>query len=92
MATLTLDTISPRPSLLDRLLDERRPQPQPQSRPASPAVAADRSLDDLVTTTWNEVASADAACLVCGGTLTPRYGAGPKPVAARCGDCGSELG
>jgi hypothetical protein len=121
VATLTLETISPRPSLLDRLLDERREQsggapggpgtrraptapPAPAARPTahapagpapetpSPPAAPEGSLDELVTSVWAALGTAEAACLVCGTPLTPRYGSGAKPVAARCGGCGSELG
>ena len=102
-------TLRARPSLLDRLLDERRRETGPvderhndqrdqreQPAPADPAprvpAAGDRSLDDLVSATWHAVTSSEAAaCVVCGGELAPRYGAGPRPVAARCRSCGTEL-
>ena len=105
---------SPRPSLLDRLIEERRrgactdaprrtpreAAPPPADRapttidasPAAPPAAGERSLDDLVTATWSSLATAEpASCFVCGGDLLPRFGAGARPVGARCADCGSEL-
>jgi hypothetical protein len=107
MTTLTLDiSPEPRPSLLDRIIDERRrgdcTTPPRRSRESVPAreparVAGDgeRSLDELVSTTWIALTAADAAaaaaCFVCGGDLAARYGAGARPVGGRCRDCGSEL-
>jgi hypothetical protein len=108
---------SPRPSLLDRLIEERRggecadpprrtpresalsgPSPAAhapstiEASPAAPVTAGERSLDDLVTATWSSLATAEpASCFVCGGDLLPRFGAGARPVGARCTDCGSEL-
>ena len=60
--------------------------------PASPRAEGARSLDDLVTSTWESLATADvASCFVCGGDLLPRFGAGARPVGGRCRDCGTEL-
>ena len=100
-------TSSPRPSLLDRLIEERRRGDCAEPRrarvaatvPAAvpvPDVSAptegERSLDDLVSTTWDALATTEtAACFVCGGDLLPRFGAGARPVGGRCTDCGSEL-
>jgi hypothetical protein len=50
------------------------------------------TLNDVIVGAWEGLAAnRPAPCPVCHGTLTPRYGAGPAPVAATCGDCGSEL-
>jgi hypothetical protein len=50
------------------------------------------TLDELIAGVWEElVAQRAAACPVCGGELTARYGAGSAPVGGRCRDCGSEL-
>ena len=85
MTTLTLDhplEASPRPSLLDRLIEERN----------APRTRRERSLDERVSTTWTALSAGESpACLVCGAATEPRYGAGPRPVASRCTDCGSEL-
>ena len=68
--------------------------------PERPAMAGPReegeprgpTLDDLLVEVWEGLAAdRSARCPVCQGTLEPRYGAGPAPVAARCRDCGSEL-
>ena len=97
MATLTqptlLDLDAPRPSLLDRLTEERAAAGATTAAPVAPAAPAEGpTLEDLVTGAWSALhADVPAACLVCGTTLTPRYGAGARPLAARCGGCGSEL-
>ncbi len=63
-------------------------------RPVPPFADAfeGRTLEDLLAVTWEQIrADSPAACPVCGGSLTPRYGAGPQPVAGRCEECGSRL-
>ena len=100
-----------RPSLLDRLIEERRrgdcadprrpPRPAAPSEevavpaapsPRAPVAAGERSLDELVASTWESLTTAEtASCLLCGGDLLPRFGAGARPVGGRCGDCGTEL-
>jgi hypothetical protein len=51
------------------------------------------TLDRLVVSSWERLAShADAACLLCGGTMEPRYGAHAAPIGGRCRDCGTTLG
>lgn len=60
--------------------------------PAPPLAAGERSLADLVSSTWEALATAEtASCFVCGGDLLPRFGAGARSVGGRCSDCGSEL-
>jgi hypothetical protein len=50
------------------------------------------TLDDMLVGAWEDLRSGrSAACPVCGGALAPRFAAGPRPVAGRCGDCGSQL-
>jgi hypothetical protein len=99
MATLTRHRPPPQRSLLDARGDEAR---RPSRRPAAPRVTreaqplasrpARATLDDLVAGTWQALQVTHAAgCLVCGSELTPRFGSGPHPVAARCRSCGSEL-
>lgn len=124
-ATGSAERAAPRPSLLDRLIEERRrgdcaeprrarppaedvrppaaavavPAAEPEAGPATvvtaprPALAdGERSLDDLVSATWESLTVAEhAACFICGGDLLPRFGAGARPVGGRCRDCGSEL-
>jgi hypothetical protein len=60
---------------------------------AVPAVDdSGRTLDDLLSETWDELhAAATAACLVCGHALVPRWSAGAGVVGGRCGNCGSEV-
>jgi hypothetical protein len=51
------------------------------------------TLDRLVVSSWERLSShADAACLLCGGTMEPRYGAHAAPIGGRCRDCGTTLG
>ncbi len=51
------------------------------------------TLEDIVAPVWAAVAAGrSASCPVCGGAMTPRYGAsGSRPLGGRCGDCGSAL-
>jgi hypothetical protein len=50
------------------------------------------TLDEIIVDAWEGLASGrPAPCPVCGGGLTPRFGAGSGPVGGRCRDCGSEL-
>jgi hypothetical protein len=51
-----------------------------------------RTLDDLVTATWQQLVTArTATCLVCGGEVRPRWSAGPHPVGGVCRTCGTEI-
>jgi hypothetical protein len=51
------------------------------------------TLDEVIVGAWEGLAAHHPArCPICSGTMTPRYGSGPGPVAGRCGDCGSTLG
>jgi hypothetical protein len=64
-------------------------------RPADQVVTAGsgETLDRLVVSSWERLSShADAACLLCGGTMEPRYGAHAAPIGGRCRDCGTTLG
>ena len=103
MATLTADR---RRYVQRRLLDpveeprvSRAPHPlstppaRPQADEIRPKAEKPRpTLDDLVVGTWDTLlVSHTATCLLCGGTLTPRWSAGPRPVGGRCTDCGSTL-
>jgi hypothetical protein len=51
------------------------------------------TLDGSVTGAWEGLTGErrEVACLVCGGTMAPCYGAGTAPVGGRCRDCGSTL-
>ena len=94
MATLALDPA--RPTLLD-LLEEPAPAapvvPAAAPEPPEPTFAGERTLEDLVLGAWEELAVARAAsCPLCAGPLTPRFGAGARPVGGHCGGCGSEVG
>lgn len=61
---------------LDRSLDGSRP-----------------TLDDVLLGAWEGLTSerSEVSCLVCGGTMSPRWGATSAPVGGRCGDCHSTL-
>ncbi len=96
MATLALDT--DQRSLLD-LLEEPGSAAEavaPAVAPApvlpDPTLAGERTLEDLVLGAWEELAVAHAAsCPLCAGPLVPRFGAGARPVGARCAACSSEV-
>ena len=63
-------------------------------RVAEPPMAAGHgeTLDRLVVSSWERLVShADAPCLLCGGTMEPRYGAHAASIGGRCGDCGTTL-
>ncbi|HWT23803.1 MAG TPA: hypothetical protein VN213_09885 [Solirubrobacteraceae bacterium] len=63
----------------------------PVAAPAAPA--SRRTLDDLVSETWEGLlAAAPASCPVCDGDMAPRWSAGAGVVGGRCENCGSELG
>jgi hypothetical protein len=56
------------------------------------APGAGSSLEDVVVRAWSGVRLGRAVpCLVCGGELVPRLGAGAAPVGGRCTSCRSEL-
>ena len=100
-----LDALEPEPAAPARLLrvaappvdrdEPARPEPANPAgapQPAESAAAAHRTFEDVVVAAWEGLTSAHAAeCLVCGGDVRPRYGAGPKPVAGTCRDCGTEI-
>ena len=66
--------------------------PPPVQRSLLEARPARSTLDDLLASTWGALRITHAAsCVVCGGELAPRFGAGPHPVAARCRSCGTQL-
>jgi tRNA(Ile2) C34 agmatinyltransferase TiaS len=50
------------------------------------------TLDVAIASVWARVMSArDVSCPWCGGTMQPRYSAGPLPVGARCQECKASL-
>ena len=51
------------------------------------------TLDDMLVGAWEDLRATQAAeCLVCGGTMLSRRGAGPVAGATgSCEDCGSVL-
>jgi hypothetical protein len=89
MTTMTLLDAIERPSILGPDPPDRGDQ---GDRWPEPAMGGAPTLDDVLTAAWDALsAGAPAACLMCGGALEARYGAGHRPVAARCRQCGSEL-
>lgn len=84
------------PALLDR------PRTLFEEQPAGCALAPDNAagmggqatLEDAISGVWEGLAAHRAVvCVVCGGRMSPRYGAsGYTPVGGRCADCGSTLG
>ena len=64
-----------------------------RSAPVAAAAGRERTLEDLLASTWGGLRlTGSAACPLCGGELTARYGAGAGPVGGRCRSCGTELG
>ena len=60
--------------------------------PLVDALRSEPSVEDVVGRAWESLASGrPAACPVCAGAMTPRYGAGATAVGGRCGECGSQL-
>ena len=60
--------------------------------PVSTAAGSGETLDRLVVSSWERlVRHADAPCLLCGGTMEPRYGAHAASIGGRCRDCGTTL-
>jgi len=54
--------------------------------------ASGPTLEDVVAEAWSAVTAGETSvCLVCGGTMAPRYGAGAAAVGGRCTRCGAEL-
>ena len=50
------------------------------------------TLEDVLSGAWEDlIAHRTAACPICDGAVTPRYGSGPSPVGGRCADCGTQL-
>jgi hypothetical protein len=89
MTTMTLLDAIERPSILGPDPPDREDH---GGRPPAPALGGAPTLDDVLTAAWDALsAGAPTSCLVCGGALEARHGAGHRPVAARCGGCGSEL-
>jgi len=67
------------------LWGEGEPEREPE-----PVVA--RTLADAVDASWSALeAGFTAECLLCGGTVHPRWSAGAGVVGGRCGGCGTEL-
>ena len=52
------------------------------------------TLEDVLSAAWEGLAAdRTVGCPVCGGEMSPRYGAsGMAPVGGRCGSCQSALG
>jgi hypothetical protein len=52
------------------------------------------TLEGIIARAWEGLAAhRGVGCPVCGGRMSPRYGAsGAAPVGGRCVDCGSTLG
>jgi hypothetical protein len=83
--TVRVDAAPPEPAV--RVDTAHRPEGQRVT------AGSGETLDRLVVSSWERLSShADAACLLCGGTMEPRYGAHAAPIGGRCRDCGTTLG
>lgn len=55
-------------------------------------VGGEPTLDELLSGAWEGLAAhQQVACPVCGGQMTPVYGAHARPVGGRCGGCEAQL-
>jgi hypothetical protein len=78
MSTLALD----RP-------DARRGEPAPS---LFDDVGGEPTLDELLSGAWEGlVAHQQVACPMCGGDMTPDYGAHARPIGGSCAGCGTKL-
>ena len=72
-----------------------RPQAR-SARAAAPARTGDGgpTLEGVIVRAWEGLAAhRGVGCPICGGHMTPRYGAaGMSPVGGRCTSCGTTLG
>ena len=58
----------------------------------APAGAPHRTLDDLLSETWEGLlAAGPVQCPVCPGSMVPRWSAGAGVVGGRCDKCDGEL-
>jgi hypothetical protein len=56
------------------------------------ALGGEPTLDDLLVGAWEGLtAHKSVACLVCGESMGPEYGAHALPIGGKCGGCGTRL-
>ena len=83
------------PALLDRPT-ARTTVPAARVAPARSGNASSGgpTLEGVIVRAWEGLAAhRGVGCPLCGGHMTPRYGAsGLAPVGGRCTDCGTTLG
>jgi hypothetical protein len=93
MALLLLDSGARSRVAADDAGEGTLPRRGPFPRARAAADERSRTLDDLLSGTWESLAAAasSTACPVCAGDLQPRWSAGAGVVGGRCRDCGSEL-
>jgi len=90
VSTLALFDAIDRPSILG-------PDPGGRDTPSrtepSLAVGGRSTLDDVITSAWEDLAAHRTTdCPLCGGVLQPRYAAaGAAPLGGRCTSCGTTL-
>jgi hypothetical protein len=59
---------------------------------ALPSLGGEPTLDELLTGVWEGLAAhRPVACPLCGGDMTPEYGAHARPIGGRCASCQSTL-
>jgi hypothetical protein len=55
-------------------------------------VGGEPTLDEVLSGAWEGLAAHQhVACPVCGGDMTPEYGAHARPIGGRCGSCQTHL-
>ena len=76
-------------------LDRPRVPGRETGEPAQPLfgdVGGEPTLDEVMSGAWGGLAAHQhVACPVCGGDMTPEYGAHARPIGGRCGSCQTQL-
>jgi len=79
------------------VIEDARPEtlplwPADEPDPGSATGTATPSLEEAFASRWSALVSGFTAdCLLCGGTVHPRWSAGAGVVGGRCGSCGTEV-
>jgi hypothetical protein len=75
---------------------DRPPVPRRETGEPAPSlfddVGGEPTLDEVLSGAWEGLAAHQhVACPVCGGDMTPEYGAHARPIGGRCGSCQTQL-
>jgi hypothetical protein len=73
--------------------EARRPRVGESAPSLFDDLGGEPTLDELLSGVWEGlVAHQHVACPVCGGDMTPEYGAHARPIGGRCRSCDTQLG